>query len=198
MVATRRRGVELERAIYAAVVAEVAERGYSGVTYEGVAMRAGTSKPVLYRRWPTRAEMMFAALVARADSIREEFPDTGDLVGDLLAMLAVIRKQFGALPHETTLGLLTELEGDTAARLQSLLLRMGRAAMGPLIERARARGELGESDIPDHVLSLPLDLARHDLLIRSTMTDSRIDVIVRVISVPLLELHSRTATRIGR
>ena len=119
MVATRRRGVELERAIYAAVVAEVAERGYSGVTYEGVAMRAGTSKPVLYRRWPTRAEMMFAALVARADSIREEFPDTGDLVGDLLAMLAVIRKQFGALPHETTLGLLTELEGDTAARLQS-------------------------------------------------------------------------------
>jgi len=190
--ATRRRGAELERAIHAAVVAEVAERGYTDVTYEGIAARAGTSKPVLYRRWPTRAEMVFAAFVARADAIRRELPDTGDLVGDLVAVLSEARTQLGMFPHDTILGLLAELDGDTADRLRSLLPAIGSAEMRSAVERARARGELGDNDIPDPVLSLPLDLARHDLLIRATLTDDRIDSIVRVIAVPLLELHSRT------
>lgn len=198
MTATRRRGAELERAIHAAVVAEVAERGYAEATYEGIAARAGTSKPVLYRRWQTRAEMVFAAFVARADAIRGELPDTGELAGDLVAVLSVVRTQFGVFPHDTALSLLAELEGETAGRLQSLLLAMGNASLGPAIERARTRGELGDNDIPEHVLSLPLDLTRHDLLIRAALTDDRIETIVRVIAVPLLELHSRTDSGTGR
>lgn len=194
MATTRRRGKELERAIHAAVLAELAERGYSEVTYEGVAARAGTSKPVLYRRWSTRAEMVFAAFVAQAERFRRELPDTGDLAGDLVAVLLVLRTQFGEFAPSAPLGLLADLDGDAAERLQSVLLRMGSSALRPAVERARNRGELGDGVIPVHILSLPLDLARHDLLIRATLSDDRIESIVHSIMLPLLEFHSRSAS----
>ncbi|TPX01055.1 helix-turn-helix transcriptional regulator, partial [Schumannella luteola] len=60
--ATRRRGAELEDAILDAVWDEIAEKGYGGLTYEAVATRARTSRAVLYRRWPSREELVLAAI----------------------------------------------------------------------------------------------------------------------------------------
>ena len=77
---TRRRGSALEAAIFAAVWAELADNGYMGLTIAGVAVRAGTSKPVLYRRWPNRARLVYAALANSHRTIVS--PDTGSLRGD--------------------------------------------------------------------------------------------------------------------
>ncbi|MFD0478308.1 TetR/AcrR family transcriptional regulator [Nonomuraea thailandensis] len=57
----RRRQVEVDQAILEAAYGELLDRGYAGVTYDGVARRAETSKPVLYRRYPTRASLIFAS-----------------------------------------------------------------------------------------------------------------------------------------
>ncbi len=59
---TRRRDETLISAIRDATYAELEEHGYSGVTFEGVASRAKTSKPVLYRRYRSRAHMVTDAL----------------------------------------------------------------------------------------------------------------------------------------
>ena len=59
---TRRRGADLERALHQAILDETAAVGYDAATVEGFAARAGTSKPVLYRRWPTKFEMVLAAI----------------------------------------------------------------------------------------------------------------------------------------
>ena len=48
--ATRRSGEELREAILDAVLCELFDRGYAGLTFDGVAHRAHTSKPVIYRR----------------------------------------------------------------------------------------------------------------------------------------------------
>ena len=48
---TRRRGKELEDALYDATLAELAAVGYGGLTMEGIAARARTGKAALYRRW---------------------------------------------------------------------------------------------------------------------------------------------------
>jgi AcrR family transcriptional regulator len=59
----RRRGEVLERALYEATLAELAEVGYGGLTMEGIAARAHTGKAALYRRWASKCELVHDALV---------------------------------------------------------------------------------------------------------------------------------------
>ncbi|SPM35470.1 TetR family transcriptional regulator [Mycobacterium rhizamassiliense] len=60
---SRRRGEVLERALYEATLAELAEVGYGGLTMEGIAARAHTGKAALYRRWGSKHDLVHAALV---------------------------------------------------------------------------------------------------------------------------------------
>ncbi|MCV7099704.1 TetR/AcrR family transcriptional regulator [Mycobacterium palustre] len=60
---SRRRGEVLERALYEATLAELAEVGYGGLTMEGIAARAHTGKAALYRRWCSKQALVHAALV---------------------------------------------------------------------------------------------------------------------------------------
>ena len=60
---SRRRGEVLERALYEATLAELADVGYGGLTMEGIAARARTGKAALYRRWCSKHDLVHAALV---------------------------------------------------------------------------------------------------------------------------------------
>jgi AcrR family transcriptional regulator len=60
---TRRRGKELEDALYDATLAELAAVGYGGLTMEGIAARARTGKAALYRRWSSKHDLVQAALL---------------------------------------------------------------------------------------------------------------------------------------
>lgn len=53
----------LERALYAATLAELASVGYGGLTMEGIAARAQTGKAALYRRWASKHDLVQAALL---------------------------------------------------------------------------------------------------------------------------------------
>jgi AcrR family transcriptional regulator len=65
----RRRGTELESAILDAAWEQLTAEGYEHFTVDTVAARARTSKPVLYRRWKTREDLLRAAVRHRgADS----------------------------------------------------------------------------------------------------------------------------------
>ncbi len=59
---SRRRGEVLERALYEATLAELAEVGYGRLTMEGIAARAQTGKAALYRRWASKHDLVQAAL----------------------------------------------------------------------------------------------------------------------------------------
>ena len=59
---SRRRGPVLERALYAATLAELATVGYGGLTMEGIAARAHTGKAALYRRWASKRDLVHAAM----------------------------------------------------------------------------------------------------------------------------------------
>src|SRR5215472_19059285 len=86
-VRVRRRGSDLEDAILEAAWEELTAVGYAHLTIDAAAARAHTSKPVLYRRWPTRPELVLAALRQRGPLLSGEPPDTGSLRGDVLALL---------------------------------------------------------------------------------------------------------------
>lgn len=74
-VRTRRRGKQLEDALYDATLAELAAVGYGGLTMEGIAARARTGKAALYRRWSCKHDLVQAALLYALPPLPEPRPD---------------------------------------------------------------------------------------------------------------------------
>lgn len=186
---TRRRGAELEEALLDAAWAELQEVGYPALTFEGVAARAGTSKPVLYRRWPAKVDLVLAALQHGGLFSRRELVDTGSLRGDVLRALRdfnAYRSGFMAAISVYMASINAET-GLSPADLRERLLG-GRSSVGRvMLERAAARGEIPERDWPDGIASLPSDLVRHDLVMSlKPLPDRRIVEIVDDIWLPLV------------
>ncbi|GAB7143566.1 TetR/AcrR family transcriptional regulator [Mycobacterium riyadhense] len=65
----------LERALYAATLAELASVGYGGLTMEGIAARAQTGKAALYRRWASKHDLVQAALHHAVPQLPEPRPN---------------------------------------------------------------------------------------------------------------------------
>ncbi|MFD7102538.1 TetR/AcrR family transcriptional regulator [Streptomyces celluloflavus] len=89
----RRRGAELEHAIYVATLDELAANGYGRLTMEGIAARAGTGKAALYRRWPGKQPLVLDALRYALPPLAEPDPERStreNLAGALAAFSAVL------------------------------------------------------------------------------------------------------------
>jgi AcrR family transcriptional regulator len=186
---TRRRGEALERAILHAVLEELAEVGYAKLTVDGVARRARTSTPVLYRRWPGRAELVLAAVGCEPDP-PEGRPDTGDLRADLLAHLRRVARRFEGVLGEAIRGLLVDT--THAAELSGLLqAQVGRltaqSRIAAILQRAADRGDIDAAVVTPRVVALPLDLLRNEVVVRGTpVPDAAVVGIIDEILLPLL------------
>lgn len=187
----RRRGAALENALLAAAWDELSERGYDDFTVDGVAARAGTSRAVLYRRWPGKPELVHAALIAAIQKDPPVVPDTGSLRGDVIELLRQANSQRGhlAVTLITRLGGYYRDTGTSIADLRTALEGERGASMNKLIARAVARGEIGPHQITGRVAQLPADLLRHDVLFTlAPLTDDAIEEIVDAVFMPLVAL----------
>lgn len=72
-------------AILRTTLEELAAVGYAGLSIETVAARVGIAKTTIYRRYPTKAQLVHAA-IQKFVRAQEEPPDTGSLRGDLVAL----------------------------------------------------------------------------------------------------------------
>jgi AcrR family transcriptional regulator len=169
---TRRRGATLEAAILAAAWAELAEVGYQKLTFEAIAERAETSRAVLYRRWPTLAELVLAAMRRHAPMLSGDVPDTGVLRDDVLALLRRVSTGLARIGPETLYGLLADFfrEPRLFADLQAQALTIGAEAMTAILTRAAERGELDLTAITPRIASLPVALLRHELFLNESLT----------------------------
>ena len=75
----------MRAAVLEATYAELAERGYLGLTVENVAQRAGVHKTTVYRRW-TSVDGLIADALAATAADAWPIPDTGSLEGDLVEL----------------------------------------------------------------------------------------------------------------
>ncbi|MBE1562000.1 TetR/AcrR family transcriptional regulator [Nonomuraea africana] len=133
----------MDKAITAAVQGLLGEVGYAGLTVDAVAERAGIGKASIYRRYATKHEMAFAAII-HGTSL-EVPPDTGSLLGDLTALARVIVGHLSNPAAATALmGLLGEIAADPtlAERFTTTFVAPERAGNAELLERAVRRGEL--------------------------------------------------------
>lgn len=185
---TRRRAGELADDIRAATLAELADHGYAGVTYEGVARRVRTSKPVLYRRYRSRGQMVLDAVTARAtDGITHI--DTGSLRGDLIALLEEIAARVQHVGIEAYKGIIGE-SGDSLADTIAELDGGASEKMHQILEAARARGEIGPGPLPGRVVLLPVVMLRHDVLLRHTLDLASVTDMVDSVYLPLVKAVS--------
>jgi AcrR family transcriptional regulator len=186
--AARRRGAQLEEAILDATRAELAEHGYAGLTMEGVAARAQTSKPVVYRRWPSRAKLAFAAFQHGVPDVGAA-PDTGALRTDLIEELRAVSVRFEGLPQGALFGVLADSlnESDVFRQVQEQITGRLQEVTALILRRAVERGEIRGDRLTERVVRAPLDLMRSELFLRGTgPSDEFIVQTVDEVLLPLL------------
>jgi len=187
---SRRRGAELEAAILDAAWEVLLEQGYPGFTYEAVAARAGTSRPVLYRRWPRHEDLLLAAITRFWRSQPIELPETGSLRDDAIGFLR--NADVGRARMITLISVqIMDYVRDAGSSLGDL-----RDAVRPadepqpfetIVARAIERGELPGPPRSARVVSLPFDLYRHEaIMTMRPVGDEVIEEIVDDVWLPLL------------
>ncbi len=180
----RRRGAVLEGAVLDAAWAELASQGYGKFTIDAVARRAGTSRPVLYRRWPTRAGLASAAIVRHTKLNPVTVPDLGNLRDEMCLLL----RKFADRAPPNLLRLVFDMSADLTAENTSFAdERFREDVTREVIERALRRGEVHESRITPRVLRVPLGLVMHEVLITGRpISDGAIAEIVDDVFLPLV------------
>ena len=185
--AHRRRGAELESDILDAGWEQLLDAGYAGFTIDAVAARSASARSVLYRRWPTRLELLEAVIRRRGEIDVIDVPDTGTLRGDVLAVLTDFNaRRAGTMGlFAALLGAYYDEAGGSPAKLRALFVPDGPSIMSQIAERAVARGELATLP-PPRVLNLPADLLRHELFM--TMAAVPQDTITEIVDDVFLPL----------
>ena len=184
---TRRRGQVLEAAIFKIVLRELAETGYVNFSIERVAAKARTSKPVIYRRWPSRAQLVYAALRATRPLHSSHAPDTGSVRGDLMLILRRISEMVDEVSPEAFFGLAAELLHESEPSLFAEVQERNTKIMTEILERGIARGEIAAQKITPRLAALPFDLVRYQLMVQhQPLSTQDMEEIVDRIFLPLV------------
>jgi AcrR family transcriptional regulator len=181
----------LEDAILHAAWAELVERGYAGLTLEGVAKRAGTSRPVLHRRWPSRTALATAALGRHIAQNPIVVPDLGSVRDEVSLLLRGMSDRARPDMIRLVFDMQKDLADDNSS-LADLRTRIRAQIVEPdiiqtIIRRAIDRGEIAAARLTPRILSLPTDLARHEILMTfEPLSDHAISEIVDEVFLPLV------------
>ncbi|WP_433263948.1 TetR/AcrR family transcriptional regulator [Actinosynnema sp. CS-041913] len=137
------RSARVRAAVLAATYAELAERGYLGMTVENVADRAGVHKTTVYRRWATIDILIADALDSSRDT-EWPAPDTGSIEGDLIAVADEIVTVFAdparrAVPEAVVTA---ALHSSRARQSKKDFYAARHAQAAVVVARAVQRGEL--------------------------------------------------------
>jgi AcrR family transcriptional regulator len=191
-VPARRRGAELEQTILRAAAEELTESGYTGMTMDRVAWRAGTNKNTIYRRWPNRAALGIAAYRQLAVTTAQ-LPDTGELRGDVLELMRSANRTWSSPIGGILRALLAGARDDPQllAQIQEQSADAGSAAWLTILARAVARGEALPEALHHRVATVAIVLLRNEYITRGfpSVPDSVIVEIVDRVYLPLVRGH---------
>lgn len=143
--------------ILQAALAVLADVGYDRLTMEAVAARAHAGKATLYRRWPSKAELVVAAVGFMKTECMPPLSDSGSLREDLHRVAALITTRLSSDEMCVMRGLASALahDRDLARVFEREFVGQRRAEMAELLRRAQRRGEIPpgkDIDILAHIL----------------------------------------------
>ncbi|MGH2609674.1 MAG: TetR/AcrR family transcriptional regulator [Tepidiformaceae bacterium] len=153
----RPREQRADDAVRRATLELLEEVGYGGLSIEAVAARAGVGKPTIYRRFRSKAELVFAHAIHGPEL--GPVPDTGSLREDLTALTQRILETFLRPAAASVVpGLLEDgtRDPELAARLRASFVESERRMVREILDRAVTRGELARRPDIDLVHALLL------------------------------------------
>jgi AcrR family transcriptional regulator len=138
----RPRDERIDTEVVSAVLNALKEGGYRAVTIDGIARRAGRARTSLYRRWPSKCNLVAYAVVSEMGD--NPAADTGSVRGDLEATVGTLLNAFAGPLGSALAGLVADMAQDAAlaATIRQEVLSARRKSMREALERARARGEV--------------------------------------------------------
>jgi AcrR family transcriptional regulator len=171
----RKRDHTRDPEILDAALAVLAETGYEGMTIDMVAARAKAGKATIYRRWPSKNELVIDAVACMkaAGAGFDELPDTGTLRGDLIAMIKPHSIKEGQKKLQVMAGLISMLvrAPELAEAANAAIVEPRAAANRTLMRRAVERGEISaDCDIETLSLVSP-SMAAYRVLIQQLPVD---------------------------
>ncbi|MFF4424348.1 TetR/AcrR family transcriptional regulator [Streptomyces sp. NPDC001549] len=188
----RRRGPELERAILDAALEQLSTVGWNALTMEGVASGAQTGKAALYRRWPSKADLVADALRSGLPRIGD-IPDCGSIREDLYLLCVGTRDVMHSRAGQALRSVLHECDHMHADRFHGVIWSGLHEPAQRLIRELVGRG-IGRGDVrPDATGPFVVDVIPAMLMYRakvcgSEWEDADIAALIDEVMVPLLRV----------
>ncbi|MBA2809509.1 TetR/AcrR family transcriptional regulator [Streptomyces sp. KM273126] len=186
----RRRGAVLERAILDAALEQLSTVGWSGLTMEGVAAGAQTGKAAVYRRWPSKEDLVADALQAGLPQF-DEAPDLGSVREDLLELCRQAREAMFSRPgfalrsviHECDTAQVERFNGVIVEGVVEPTVKLLRDVINRGIERGEVRPDAANGYVFD---AIPAMMMYRSKMCASEWSERDIEEMVDQLMVPLL------------
>ncbi|MFI1733595.1 TetR/AcrR family transcriptional regulator [Streptomyces acidicola] len=186
----RRRGAVLERAILDAALEQLSTVGWSGLTMEGVAAGAQTGKAAVYRRWPSKEDLVAEALQAGLPQF-DEAPDLGSVREDLLELCRQVREAMFSRPgfamrsviHECDTAQVERFNGVIVEGVVEPTVKLLRDVINRGIERGEVRPDAANGYVFD---AIPAMMMYRSKMCASEWSERDIEEMVDQLMVPLL------------
>jgi AcrR family transcriptional regulator len=194
------RSARVRAAVITATLAQLADNGYSGVSPERIATRAGVHKTTVYRRWRTKEALVLDAMLHQAAQT-VAVPDTGSLHGDLLELAtrsaAIQSSPAGQAVVRAVAG---EAAGNPDIAAASRRFWAERLALDrTILHRARDRGEIGRRTQSGPVIEALLGPLYFRLLVTGEpLDDEFIEGIADLVYAACIDSDRRIHPRQGR
>ncbi|CAM5461217.1 Transcriptional regulator OS=Streptomyces glaucescens OX=1907 GN=SGLAU_25055 PE=4 SV=1 [Streptomyces glaucescens] len=188
----RRRGAVLERAILDAALEQLSTVGWNGLTMEGVAAGAQTGKAAVYRRWPSKEDLVADALQAGLPRL-DAAPDLGSVREDLLALCRQARDAMFSRPGSALRSVIHECDTTQAERFHAVIVE---GVVEPTIKLLRevitrgiARGEVRADAANGYVFdAVPAMMMYRSKMCGCEWSDRDIEEMTDQLMMPLLRV----------
>ncbi|MFJ8016849.1 TetR/AcrR family transcriptional regulator [Streptomyces sp. NPDC096339] len=188
----RRRGPELERAILDAALEQLSTVGWNALTMEGVAAGAQTGKAAIYRRWPSKADLVADVLRSGLPPIGA-IPDRGSIREDLFLLCVRMRDVMSSRAGLALRSVLHECDHTHADRFQGViwsgLHEPAQERIRELLARGIERGDVRPDAIGPYVVDVIPALLMYGAKVRgSEWGDTDIGAMIDEVMVPALRV----------
>ncbi len=150
---------------------ELAKVGYRALRVEDVAVRADVHKTTIYRRWPTKKDLVQDAMSSLVDE-HHVVPDTGTLRGDLIEILRNLTQFMTSVAGQGVMRMVMAESAEPEVLQICDSIRASREeADRAFLDRAIARGELRGDVDRELLLGLLFGSVHHRLFIMNQRVD---------------------------
>lgn len=189
-------------AIAEAVLDEMAACGYTKLTMDGVAKRAGCSKPSLYRRWPSKQDMVIGVLQTIVIPPVPAALPAGDLQADVRD---IVLSTYTWMNHAVVRQILPDLIAESLRNPSfAELLETRVSAPRRAVARTALLTSMGDATITERELEFILDIFAAPFFWkmfarRQEVDDEFIDTVAELVCTRITAVaQQRTQSRRGR